>query len=78
MSKVRTRFWFEASAAFVSLVCCVVTALTPAWLEAVFGIDPDGGSGAIEWLIVVVASGTTLATLLAACLELRAATLDPR
>ena len=52
----RTRFWLEAVAAVVSLLGCVVTLLVPTWIETVFGVDPDGGSGAIEWVVVGVSA----------------------
>lgn len=31
-----------------------VTAFWPAWIETVFRVDPDGGGGAAEWLVVAV------------------------
>ena len=41
----------------------VLTALVPDWIEAVFGVDPDGGNGAVETDVVI-----TLAVLCAASL----------
>jgi protein-S-isoprenylcysteine O-methyltransferase Ste14 len=47
----------------------VLTLLVPDWIEVVFGVEPDGGSGAAEWLIV---TGLGLVTLILAALSVRA------
>ena len=47
---VRTRVEIVLSVVFALLT--VGTAAWPRWIESVFGVDPDGGSGALEWLIV--------------------------
>jgi hypothetical protein len=73
LSPVRKRFWFEAVMALVSLICCVVTVLVPTWIETVLGVDPDGGNGAMEWTVVVLATAVTFAASAAAYREVRAA-----
>jgi hypothetical protein len=52
--RVRRRFWIEVGAAALSTLLVGVTVVWPDWLEIGFGLDPDGGSGAVEWLIVGV------------------------
>jgi hypothetical protein len=46
------RLWIEASLATSSASLCLLTYIWPSWLEAVLHLDPDGGSGAVEWLVV--------------------------
>jgi hypothetical protein len=46
------RMIVEFVLAGVFLILALVTVLNPEWIETVFHIDPDRGSGALEWLIV--------------------------
>jgi hypothetical protein len=58
--QLRRRFWFEAVAATVSLIVGGLTLSRPNWIEIVFGVDPDRGSGLLEWLIVAVSVAVVL------------------
>jgi hypothetical protein len=53
-TRVRTRFWIEVGLGVASALVLVLTLITREWIELIFGVDPDGGSGALEWLIVAV------------------------
>lgn len=48
------RFWLEAGLAAASVVLLVATFFWKDWIEIVFRVDPDNGSGSFEWLIVGV------------------------
>jgi hypothetical protein len=50
---MRRRFWTEVSLGAASLVLLVLTATWPGWIEALLGVDPDGGDGSLEWALVV-------------------------
>lgn len=73
MPAVRKRFWIETSAATFGLVLAVITLVLPSWLEVVFGIDPDHGSGSAEWILVGVAAAVAVIASLAARRELHLA-----
>lgn len=56
----RSRLYVEAVLVLVSAFLLVLTIVVPDWIEVVFRVDPDAGSGELEWLI---ASGFALSTL---------------
>jgi hypothetical protein len=68
MSRRRTLFWWEAAAALLSLGLLVVTLISADWIEEVFGVDPDGGNGMLEWGIVI---GLAVAALVSITLATR-------
>lgn len=70
---LRRRFWVESVAAVFSMVVFVLTLLRRDWIEVAFGVDPDRGSGALEWLIVVTSVVVTVALMAAARYEWRRA-----
>jgi hypothetical protein len=49
---MRRRFWIETGLAGVSGFLLVLTLITRDWIEELFDVDPDGGSGSLEWLLV--------------------------
>jgi hypothetical protein len=51
----------EAVLAAILAALAILTAIVPDWIEATFSIDPDGGDGTVEWLIVAVFALVALA-----------------
>jgi hypothetical protein len=67
----RTLFWIEAALASVAGFLTVLTLFTREWIEALFNVDPDGGDGSLEWLIVVCLAVVTVVFAVLARLEWR-------
>jgi hypothetical protein len=71
--RLPARFWIENVLALLAALVAVMTVVDAEWLEAFFGIDPDAGSGAVEWAVTVAAAGVALGTAWAAASEWRRA-----
>ena len=56
--------------ALIAAALAAATVIAPQWIEKLFGVDPDWGSGAIEIALVVVC---VVVVLLVAGMELRRA-----
>ena len=48
---MRPRFWASSTLFLVNSLLLICTAIWPTWIESLFGIDPDAGSGLAEWAI---------------------------
>jgi O-antigen/teichoic acid export membrane protein len=77
MRATRRRYWFELVLAVLAGALAVLTLISREWIEVVFGVDPDQGSGALEWLIVLAAVAVALASGCAALLERRRPATSP-
>ena len=50
---VRKRFWLELSCGVLGALLFVLTLITREWIELIFRVAPDNGSGAVEWAIAL-------------------------
>lgn len=64
-------FLIELGLAAVTGIMTIVTLISREWIEIVFGVDPDNGSGALEWLLVAALAAATLIFGMLARLEWR-------
>jgi hypothetical protein len=67
---VSARFWILAVLASATGILFLITLLWRDWLEA-FGVEPDGGSGLVEWLVVAALLAATVGLAAGARLEWR-------
>jgi hypothetical protein len=62
MERLRRRLRIEVVLAIISAALCILTLVTPEWIEALTGLEPDSGSGALEWVVAgvfLVAAGVS-------------------
>ena len=71
MGRARIRFWIEVALAVITAGLAILTLVTREWIELFFGVDPDAGSGALEWAIVIALAVATVAFSLMARAELK-------
>jgi len=70
---LRGRFWLETGMAIVTTILFVITLAWHNWIEIIFNVDPDQGSGLLEWLIVGALFVVTIALFTLARYEWRKA-----
>ncbi len=66
-SAFRKSYYWKWGCALGSGLLFVLTLFRPQWIEAVLALDPDRGSGLLEWAIV---AGLLAGTLISAALAL--------
>ena len=64
-----TRLKFELSASVACAVLAATTLIWRDWIEVLFRVDPDAGSGSLEWALVAALAVATTAFALAARVE---------
>jgi hypothetical protein len=74
MNRHAARARIELALAIVSAFLFVLTLITREWIELVFGVEPDGGSGALEWAIAFAFLAAAIALGLLARRDRRLAT----
>jgi ABC-type thiamin/hydroxymethylpyrimidine transport system permease subunit len=51
MERIRRRLRIELVLAVICAALCILTLVFPEWIEELTGLEPDAGSGALEWII---------------------------
>lgn len=59
--RLRMRFWLEICMASATGTLFLLTLMWRDWIEVIFGVEPDAGSGMLEWTIVGVLLAITIA-----------------
>ena len=67
----RVRVYAEICLSALSLLALVLTLVWDKWIEAVLGVEPDGGDGSAEWMVFVACAVLALGSALLARIEIR-------
>jgi ABC-type thiamin/hydroxymethylpyrimidine transport system permease subunit len=66
MERIRRRLHVEVVLAGISIALGVLTLVFPEWIEELTGLEPDAGSGALEWIVAgIFLVGAVVAAVLA-------------
>jgi hypothetical protein len=76
MKRLRRRLRVEVVLAVVSAALCVLTLVFPEWIEEMTGLEPDAGSGALEWIVAGVFLAAALVSALLARRDYRRLAAD--
>jgi hypothetical protein len=68
-SPVKLSLWLLL--AVVSALVAILTAVIPNWVEIFFGLDPDGGNGSAELLIVIASASVSVLAWLRVAMRLQ-------
>ena len=60
MKSYRRRMWIEIGLAIASAILLLLTLVNGEWIEEVFGVEPDAGSGVLEWALTLGLLGATV------------------
>ena len=75
--QLRPLFWIEAVLALGNIALLSMTVVWKDWIELVFKVDPDAGSGAVEWSVMAVTLLLTVLLLALARSEWHRAATQP-
>jgi apolipoprotein N-acyltransferase len=59
-TSLRRRFWVESTLAALFAFAAGLTLWQHSWMEVLFGVDPDRGSGSLELTITLALGAATL------------------
>jgi hypothetical protein len=57
---LRRRFRIELVLACISFALFILTLISAEWIEELTGLEPDAGSGALEWIITIAFAAAAL------------------